>query len=145
MSSTLAHAVPTSARRPAAILSPALDLLCVGGLSLIVFVPLLLSGRRDLTFVGAGVQAWIAGAINMPHFLASYRIIYRSKEMILRHKWASIYVPAILLAFGAFAAWDAQRSPAMTIVFISVSSGYLAWHYTGQVWGMMASYAYLDG
>src|SRR5262249_41762098 len=27
----------------------------------------------------------------------------------------------------------------------SVASAYLAWHYTGQVWGMMASYAYLGG
>jgi len=133
------------ARRPAAILHPVVDLLCVGGLSLLVFVPLLLSGRSDLTFIGAGTQAWVAGAINMPHFMASYRIVYRSKEMILRHKWASIYVPAILLAYGAFAVWDSQHSPAAAIVFVSVASGYLAWHYTGQVWGMMASYAYLDG
>jgi hypothetical protein len=28
---------------------------------------------------------------------------------------------------------------------VAVASGYLAWHYTGQVWGMMASYAYLEG
>jgi hypothetical protein len=84
---------PASPARRSAILSPAVDLLCVGGLSLIVFVPLLLSGRTDLTIIGAGAQAWLAGAINMPHFMASYRIIYRSKEMILRHKWASIYVP----------------------------------------------------
>jgi hypothetical protein len=31
------------------------------------------------------------------------------------------------------------------IVLISAASAYLAWHYTGQVWGMMASYAYLEG
>jgi hypothetical protein len=33
----------------------------------------------------------------------------------------------------------------MVIVLITVSSVYLAWHYTGQVWGMMASFAYLSG
>jgi hypothetical protein len=33
----------------------------------------------------------------------------------------------------------------LVVVLISVSSAYLAWHYTGQVWGMMASYAYLAG
>ncbi|MGE5731966.1 MAG: hypothetical protein ACM37U_08500, partial [Gemmatimonas sp.] len=132
------------ARAPS-ILNPVVDFLCVGGLSLIVFVPLLLSGRSDLVLVGAGAQAWLAATINMPHFMASYRLIYRSRDMILRHKWASIYVPAILVIYSALALWEAQRSPALVIVLVSVSSAYLAWHYTGQVWGMMASYAYLGG
>jgi hypothetical protein len=71
--------------------------------------------------------------------------VYRSRETILRHKWASIYVPGILLLYIVVALWEAQRSPVLVIVLITVSSAYLAWHYTGQVWGMMASYAYLDG
>ena len=134
-----------SSRRVASIINPVVDLLCVGGLSLIVFVPLLLSGRTDLVLIGAGAQAWLAATINMPHFMASYRIVYRSREMILRHKWASIYVPVGLVAYSVLALWVAQSSPALVIVLVSVSSAYLAWHYTGQVWGMMASYAYLGG
>jgi hypothetical protein len=131
--------------RTPAMLSPVVDFLCVGGLSLIVFVPLLMSGRSDLLLIGAGAQAWVATAINMPHFMASYRMVYRSRDTILRHKWASIYVPAILLAYIAVAIWEAQRSPVLVIVLIAAGSMYLAWHYTGQVWGMMASYAFLDG
>ena len=77
--------------------------------------------------------------------MASYRLVYRSREMILRHKWASIYVPTLLLLYIIVAIWEAQYSPVLVIVLITVSSAYLAWHYTGQVWGMMASYAYLDG
>jgi hypothetical protein len=127
------------------ILSPVIDLLCVGGLSLIVLVPLLLSGRSDLVLIGAGAQAWIATVINMPHFMASYRLVYRSRETILRHKWASIYIPAILAVYIVVAVWEAQTSPVFVVILVSVSSAYLAWHYTGQVWGMMASYAYLDG
>ncbi len=133
------------APRPASILSPTIDLLLVGGLSLIFFVPLLLTGRDDLLLVGAGVQAWVGTAINMPHFMASYRLVYRSRESILRHKWASIYVPAILLAYMGLAVWEAQQSRVLVVVLITVASVYLAWHYTGQVWGMMASYAYLGG
>jgi len=116
-------------------------------LSLIVFVPLLLSGRSDLVLIGAGAQAWIATVINMPHFMASYRIVYRSREMILRHKWASIYVPATLLLYMVAALWEAEydAKPVLVVVFIAAASAYLAWHYTGQVWGMMASYAYLEG
>jgi hypothetical protein len=127
------------------ILSPVVDFLCVGGLSLIVLVPLLLSGRSDLVIIGAGAQAWIGTVINMPHFMASYRLVYRSRETILRHKWASIYVPAILIVYIVVAVWQAQTSPVFVVILISVSSAYLAWHYTGQVWGMMASYAFLDG
>src|SRR5436309_9142770 len=118
-------------RQPTAIISPVVDLLCVGGLSLIVFVPLLLSGRSDLVLIGAGAQAWLATAINMPHFMASYRLVYRSREMILRHKWASIYVPTLLLLYIIVAIWEAQYSPVLVIVLITVSSAYLAWHYTG--------------
>ena len=127
------------------MLSPIIDILCVGGLSLIVFVPLLLSGRSDLLLIGAGAQAWVATAINMPHFMASYRMVYRSRQTIRQHKWASVYVPAILLGYTVIAIWEAQYSPVLVIVLIAISSIYLAWHYTGQVWGMMASYAYLDG
>jgi hypothetical protein len=130
---------------PSSILSPAADLLLVGGLSLLVFIPLLLSGRSDLVIIGAGAQAWVATAVNMPHFMASYRLVYRSRESILRHKWASIYVPAILVVYTSLAVWEAQYSPVLVVILISVGSAYLAWHYTGQVWGMMASYAYLDG
>ena len=130
---------------PASMLSPVVDLLCVGGLSVILFVPLLLSGRSDLLLIGAGAQAWLATVINMPHFMASYRIVYRDRAMIMRHKWASIYVPAILLVYLVVALWEARESPALVVVLISVGSAYLAWHYTGQVWGMMASYAYLEG
>ena len=131
--------------RPQSILSPVIDFLCVGGLSVIVLVPLLLSGRSDLVLIGAGAQAWIATVVNMPHFMASYRLVYRSRETILRHKWASIYVPAILAVYIVIAVWEAQSSPALVVILVSVSSAYLAWHYTGQVWGMMASYAYLGG
>lgn len=114
---------------------------------MVVFLPLLLSGRSDLVMIGAGAQAWLATAINMPHFMASYRIVYRSRASILRHKWASIYVPLMLVLAIVAALWEAQtqNSTAGVIIIISVASGYLAWHYTGQVWGMMASYAYLDG
>src|SRR5688500_2942204 len=130
--------------RPASIISPVVDLLCVGGLSLLVFVPLLLSGRTDLLLIGAGAQAWIATLVNMPHFMASYRIVYRSKEMILKHRWAALYIPLILAAYVLFAIWASQSTPVFVIVLVAVSSAYLAWHYTGQVWGMMASYAYLE-
>jgi len=144
-SSNAKVAVAVESRPVTSIFNPVVDFLLVGGLSLILLVPLLLSGRSDLLFLSAGAQAFIATAINMPHFMASYRLVYGSREMILRHKWASIYVPAILVAYIALALFVAQDTPALVVILVAVASGYLAWHYTGQVWGMMASYAYLAG
>jgi hypothetical protein len=110
-----------------------------------LLVPLLLSGRTDLVLLGAGAQAWLGTLINMPHFMASYRLVYRSRATIMQHRWAAIYVPVLLLIYVIVALWEAQSSPVLVIILITVASAYLAWHYTGQVWGMMASYAYLDG
>jgi hypothetical protein len=131
--------------RPASIFSPVIDFLLVGGLSLIVLVPLLLSGIDDLGFVGIAALAWAQILINMSHFMASYRIVYRDKPMILRHKWATLGVPVLLVLYILLAIEQARTGPPVLVgVLVAVSSGYLAWHYTGQVWGMMASYSYLD-
>jgi hypothetical protein len=143
MTAPTAAALPP---RPAAILSPIIDLLCVGGLSLIVFIPLLLFAGDELFFVSLAALAWAQILINMSHFMASYRIVYRDKAMLLRHKWATLGVPLLLVLYLLVAIDQAQKGPPLLVgILIAVSSGYLAWHYTGQVWGMMASYAYLHG
>src|SRR5689334_2122182 len=128
---------------PPSILSPVADFLCVGGLSLIVLVPLLVSGKLELGFVTIAGLVWIQTLINTAHFMASYRIVYRDRTMIMKHKWAAIGVPAIMLAFIALAL--ATESTVLVVLFFAVSSAYLAWHYTGQAWGMMASYGRLGG
>ena len=132
--------------RPAAILHPIVDFLCVGGLSIIVLVPLLVSGRADLAFISVPAIVWTQYLLNYSHFMASYRIIYRDREMILRHKWASLGIPLLLVGYGLVAFWQAQQgSPQLMGLLVGVGSAYLAWHYTGQVWGMIASYTYLSG
>ncbi|WP_337169409.1 hypothetical protein [Gemmatimonas aurantiaca] len=133
-----------SARR-GSMVSPVFDWLAVGGLSMLIMVPLLLSGRTDLVLVGAGVQAWIAAAINMPHFLASYRLVYGSRAMMLEHKWASFGIPALLFAYIIAAIVLVDWTQTLGIGLVTIASVYLAWHYTGQVWGMMASFAWLAG
>lgn len=135
---------PAAVTRPA-IISPLIDALSVGGLSLLLLLPLLLSGRTDLVIVGLGMQAWIAALVNMPHFMASYRLIYRSRDTINAHRWAAIYVPLLLIAYIAFAVWRSQETDLYVSILMTVQGAYLAWHYTGQAWGMMATYVYLDG
>lgn len=127
------------------MISPLIDALCVGGLSLLLLLPLLLSGRSDLVFVGVAVQAWVTALINMPHFMASYRLIYRNKATILSHRWAAIYVPLVLIAYIAFAVYASRTTDLYISILMTVQGAYLAWHYTGQAWGMMATYQFLDG
>ena len=132
-------------REPAAIVSPFVDALFTGGLSLLVLVPLLVMGRTDVLVLSAGVQAWVGALVNMPHFLASYRMVYRTKASIRAHPWAAIYVP-ILLLIGCIGAVIASRWTDIPIsALLTISSTYLAWHYTSQAWGMVATFTYLDG
>ena len=130
--------------RPA-IISPLVDALSVGGLSILLLVPLLLSGRADLVLVGVGVHAWAAALVNMPHFMASYRLIYRNRATIAAHRWAALYVPLILVAYIAFAVYQSQSTDLYVTILMTVQGAYLGWHYTGQAWGMTATFTALDG
>ncbi len=86
--------------------------------------------------------------VNGTHFLASYRLLYSSREFALSYPWASIYMPAILVAYAAWAIAMHIYDPAVmwpVPVLTGAAAVYLALHYTGQAWGMMVSFAYLDG
>ena len=133
------------------------DLLCCGGLSFVGISIYLLwrltlgqttPDRFDLTEITI-----IAALVNWPHFMASYRLLYSSRLQIVRHKWASIGVPAILLGVMAIALLTpSAKQPGALFVnepigfgLMLVSQFYLAWHYTGQAWGMVAAFAFVDG
>jgi hypothetical protein len=136
--------VPSPSPR-AAIISPVVDALSTGGLSILVLAPLLALGRTDLLLLGAGVQAWGGALVNMPHFLASYRMVYRTRASIRAHPWASLYVPSVLLASCVAAVVAAQWTPLPITVLLTLSNSYLAWHYTGQAWGMVVTFTALAG
>lgn len=147
-SSTLAApARPGIATRPsaAAIVSPFFDALAIGGLSLLVLVPLLVARRTDLLLLSVGVQAWVGVLVNMPHFLASYRMVYRTRASIRAHPWAAIYVPTILVLCCCAAVYASRSTDVPITVLLTISATYLAWHYTSQAWGMAATFTHLDG
>ena len=128
-----------------AIISPLVDTLCVGGLSLLLLVPFLATGRTELLLVSAGVQAWLTASVNMPHFLASYRMVYRTRESVRAHPWAAVRVPLVLLLACGFAVWAARTTDLWISALLTIQNAYLAVHYTGQAWGMTAAYAFLGG
>ena len=127
------------------VISPTTDLLCVGLGSIFILAPLVLFGDQTILSPGASIIALLTLFVNSPHFMASYRILYRTRKSILNHPWASMIVPAGLFAYLAYAIMVAEKDISHLSFANLVSALYLAWHYTGQVWGMMATYAHLAG
>ena len=130
-----------------AIVTPQWDALLTGGLLAVCIAALAIYAHfvpADQLLTGTLVFTL---AINGTHFLASYRLLYVSKENVLRYKSAAIYVPAFLVAYGVAALLFHAQNPATSWGITSmliVSSLYLALHYTGQAWGMMASFAFIE-
>lgn len=112
--------------------------------SIILLGPLALFGNEWILSPG-GLVPLLTLCVNIPHFMASYRIVYRTRESVARYKGATIFVPAVLLIYGAFAVYKADQTSLFIDLMNMVASVYLAWHYTGQVWGMMATFAFLGG
>lgn len=130
-----------------AITTPLIDTLCIGGLSIVLFA-FFLSYQ-----IGVSGQVVVERFIiltvllNAPHFMASYRLLYHNKEMVQRYRAASTYVPILLIAYGIWAGTTIVLDPQNTfwIQWLLIAVGiYLALHYTGQVWGMMATFSYME-
>ena len=133
------------AARPA-ISTPFWDALLCGGLSLVgmgaVLAYVLLAGGQ-IAFFDAD---WIALTIlvNSTHFMASYRLLYSSRDEILAHRWSTIGVPVLLFGTLVGAAFTPARD-SIYAQLVLLSSIYLAWHYTGQAWGMVSAFGHLGG
>ena len=100
----------------------------------------------------ATAQATVLGSyvalsflINWPHFTASYQLLYSAPGALQRYPFATKYVPAFLIAYVVVATVLYGRAPALARIFHAAASIYLAWHYTGQSWGAMASFAHVEG
>jgi hypothetical protein len=133
------------------IFSPTIDTALVGGLSFVFFALCILLSLIGLSTVPSELVLWDSAVLtillNGSHFIASYRILYGSNELVRRYKSASVYVPIGLILYTAFSLYIASSmgNAEFVNILLIVSSLYLALHYTGQAWGMMASFAFLNG
>ena len=82
--------------------------------------------------------------LNWPHFILSYRLLYKKKSNLRSFPMATIVVPLVLITicigattplFGGAGVMSANLGISYALwIFASL---YLAWHYTGQAWGVM--------
>lgn len=140
---------PMSTQSPTnhAIIHPLVDTFAVGGLSIAFLIFLLLfepgwsEGELAERFIV------LTALLNWPHFMATYALMYRSRDTVQRYPMASKWMP-LAIAVTCTAAVLAQVVSGYegSLKFLTWMAGaYLAWHYTGQTWGMMASFSFLTG
>ena len=132
--------------RRAAISTPFWDGLLTGGLSIAAIAPILTVVLLFDGSAGFVDTDWLSLAIlvNGTHFMASYRLLYVSREQILGNRWSALFVPLALLAILAYAFFGPHRAQVAALLLLA-SSVYLAWHYTGQAWGMVSTFSHLAG
>lgn len=145
--------------RANAIATPLIDFLCCGGASIVAVVGLFAYAwvEPESRLFRQGIELRdiivLTLLINFPHFMASYRLLYQPKEQISKYSWASVYIPAILVVLVLYALATPSQDPenpefangAVVEILTVVGALLLAWHYTGQAWGMTASFAFLGG
>ena len=129
-----------TAAKPRWLLSPAIDLLMIGGGSLLVFLlTYLFIDKNANTSRMSWTMFYLAFAVNNPHFAASYVLLYGDKRRELfsnrRFFWAGVVVPGLLIAY--MAACIVATSPKYLSYAVSVMYFTVGWHYIKQIYGTM--------
>jgi hypothetical protein len=131
-----------------AILNARTDIWFSGGLSVVVLLILAalgLLGSREFLLQEFLILSVL---VNGTHFMASYRLLYSSREFAATYPWASYYVPAFLVIWALVGLALCSYNPSWRLILellAATTTLYLALHYTGQAWGMMSSFAFLEG
>ena len=140
------------------IVSESLDFWMAGGISMLVMLALMIF--FVLGFInGQTVLAAMSGMfllqvlINWPHFLGAYSLLYRSSNQIKKYSIATIWIPILLilvLFISLYKGWQAgnvflEVDQDIAYIVWLISAFYLAWHYTGQSWGLIATFSHLSG
>lgn len=125
------------ARSPA-MLSPSVDFLMIGGASLLMFaLAYLFVDKKESTNQISWAAFYLAMAVNNPHFMASYLLLYWDKRRELfsnkRFLWAAVLAPAAVLAYivGSIA-FESPRYLSYAVNFMYFLVG---WHYIKQIYG----------
>ena len=130
-----------------AIVSPWYDLATAGALSILAVITVIIVGVPTFQSISLGSLLFFSTLINGAHFTASYRMLYFSKGHARRYPTAAYYVPLFLLAYGAwaiFATLTWENGGVWIIAMLVAASLYLSIHYTGQTFGMISSFAFIE-
>lgn len=116
------------------------DFWLIGGASIVMFCGFhLFTATNADVYKISTIMYYLSFAVNAPHFLLSYQLLYWDQRKSALHKpsfiWAAFLAPVLLI--GILAYGFAQQS---NLIFsISVHAMYIlvGWHYIKQVFGTM--------
>lgn len=145
-----------------ALITPRIDAVCGGGLSLAIAIVVILYGSisssgMETILIAVGAYLFTDLLINFPHFMASYRVLYSRTANFRQHPIVTIVAPILAIGFLAYVGvWCFSEQPATEgskpanqlsamIVLNWLAPVLLGWHYVGQSWGATACFAYLSG
>lgn len=132
--------------RDSYLFSPLVDFLCLGGGSLLLFIPMMFLDVATFEPTVAATILFLAYFINSPHFAHSYQIFYRnfsdkafgpaySAQLRVRYIVAGIVAPVALIIF--FAAAFASDSARVLGFGFNIMLFFVGWHYVKQGYGMI--------
>lgn len=120
------------------LISPAVDVLMIGGGSILLLALMsVMLGRQSPD----GNLAWfvfsLSFAVNFPHFLASYQLLYVDfGDRILKDAkffWAGVFAPAIILTI--LLTGFLSGTPSLLGYLATSMYFFVGWHYVKQIFG----------
>lgn len=142
-----------------ALISPRVDFVTTSALSIVVMIGLCIfavwhkggGGSDDLSGILPKLLA-LQVLLNWPHFLVSYRLLYSRKSNFSDFPTATMIAPLVLAVIAIIAMLPMSGGAGPLSLSLKIAypmwlfaSFYLAWHYTGQTWGVMMSFARISG
>jgi len=134
----------TRAAPRAAVHSPLLDFILLGGGSIPILVALVLMLGEEHRVAVLITVSVLSIFINNPHFMHSYQIFYDNFEeklksgaraLRLRYAVAGLVVPAAMVLYFAYTAWVAD--PALLGRAVNLMLFLVGWHYVKQGYGIL--------
>jgi hypothetical protein len=139
----LLHPVTPKAEAPArtkepALISPPMDVLMIGGASLVMFAfAYLFVDKSASTSQISWAAFYLAMLVNNPHFMASYVLLYWDKRKELftnkRFLWAAVIAPT--LTIGYMVGCVLMESPKYLSYAVNFMFFTVGWHYIKQIYG----------
>ncbi len=122
--------------------NPAVDFALAGGLSIIVFLLVVVfrrPQRTDAIILAAAQLSWV---VNWPHFSATNFRLYRSWENIRQYPLTALFIPWVILAVVAAALWSPQ---VLAPYFIKLFLIWSPYHFCAQTIGVTLIYLRRSG
>ena len=116
------------------LFSPVVDYACAGGLTFLVFLPVLLLNTTETTpALISSLLIWGNILVNCPHYAATYYRVYRDVNEVRKYPIEAVAVPAVLCAVAAACfVLPTSLTPWVAFAYL-ITSGY---HYSGQTYGV---------